>query len=110
MVDIGSDSEDETSSSSEIISIYDDSEWKRVSRNKLEEETSSSGLIEALIYFEHWGCYRYDWNVVDDPSEWSTFPEGTKKRTCSFSGNCIIALYECVFIRIRMWLPFSDFE
>lgn len=35
---------------------------------------------------------------------------GSEKRICSSFEDCMIEFYECLFTRIGLWLPFSDFE
>lgn len=48
--------------------------------------------------------------VVSDPLELFAFPVGKEKGICNSFEECAIPLYECLFIRIRRHLPFSDFE
>lgn len=48
--------------------------------------------------------------VVRNSLEWSILLVGSKKRICSSFKDCMISLYECLFTRIELWLPFSDFE
>lgn len=48
--------------------------------------------------------------MVGDPLEWLTLLVEPKKRICISFDDCVISFYECMFTRIRLWLPFNDFE
>lgn len=43
-------------------------------------------------------------------SNWFVLPMESGKRTCSNFEECSIPLYECLFTRINVWFPLSDFE
>lgn len=64
--------------------------------------TSSVLSIEVFIYAT--GI------MVDDPLEWLALPVESKKRMCNSFNNCMITFYECLYTRIWLQVPFSDFE
>lgn len=48
--------------------------------------------------------------MFNDPLKWLALPVKLEKRICSSFDDCVISLYECMFTRIRLRLPFSNFE
>lgn len=48
--------------------------------------------------------------MVGDPLEWLILLVGLKKRICSSFDDCMIPLYECLFTRIRLCLPYYSFK
>lgn len=62
------------------------------------------------IHYESWDDYRSCWygdwrfSKLVDSSNWSG------EIICSSSDNCSLPVYECIFTKIGLWLPFSYFE
>lgn len=48
--------------------------------------------------------------IVDNSLNWSTLPVCPTKRICISFEGCSVPLYECLFTRLGVRLPFSDFE
>lgn len=48
--------------------------------------------------------------TIDDSLDWVIPPVGLDKRVCSFLEDYLFPLYECLFKRLRICLPFSYFE
>lgn len=48
--------------------------------------------------------------MVRNSLEWSILLVGSENRICNSFKDWVISLYECLFTRIELWLPFSDFE
>lgn len=48
--------------------------------------------------------------MVGDPLDWSVLLVDLKKRICNYLDDCLVSLYEYLFIRIGLWFPFFDFE
>lgn len=48
--------------------------------------------------------------MVGDPQGWSAFLVGLEKRICDSFDNLAFILYKCMFMRIGVRIPFSDFE
>lgn len=48
--------------------------------------------------------------TTSDPLYWSVLYVGLEKIICNSFDDYLVPLYECMFSRIRLWLPLSDFE
>lgn len=48
--------------------------------------------------------------VVDDLLEWFALRVDPDNKICSSINECVVPLYECLFTRIRLRLPFFNFE
>lgn len=64
----------------------------------------SSSVMRSEVVIDDAGI------MVGDPLEWSILPVGPKERICSSFDDYVIPLYECLFTRIRLCLPFYSFE
>lgn len=47
---------------------------------------------------------------VANPSSWSVFPVNLAERICNSFEECLVPLYEYLFTRLGICLPFLDFE
>lgn len=47
--------------------------------------------------------------TVCDPSDWSVFHVDSEKMICSSFDECLVPFFECLFIKIGPWHPFSEF-
>lgn len=48
--------------------------------------------------------------VVGCPSNWPVIPVDSGKRICRPFNGCLVPLIECLFSRICLWLPLSEFK